>query len=793
MEKNNKKKKKYYYKNNNHNNHNNHGKKYYHNYYKKNKDKKKNDYVINNSEKEENILLSNKVQEQVEALEENNEIGEPRQVTQEVLNVNYDYEELEYSPIKKQKKTFGLMLKQNYKYALGLFLVVAVLFGVSYSFFSYSSVDSRMADIASGEVYVRVLEQSVTLTLDKMYPRTAEEARSRNDNYIDFTLKSKNTSEYDDINYSLNITNGEDVQGKTRINPEYLIVDLQEKVGNDYIYIQNAVPLSEFSFTGKVPINTTVEKTKEYRLRMWVSDVITISASDVNASYTPTQFANLYANFNVEVNSLDSEHVQSFSEMIAEKAATANYIASYSDVISSSPNQSYTTQDQISTSADKETVYYYTGEDALANANVLFAGYCWQIIRTTDNGGMKLLYNGVAVNNKCETTRTVTKGINGSNGTGTSLTSATLFGRSYDYNLATGEFTLEDSTGLPTSWNDSNYRDLIGTYTCKSNSSTCTTLYYVGDYKSSTEAYVASYTIGNVAHFSQLGTSAYNSNYRSPAFVGYMFNKVYDYIQDSKSGEYYSNAVWNGTMYVLSTGNSGTEPDVTHHYICDTDCTKVRFYYNSTSNYILLENGKTIEDALKEMINYKTNANDADESINVYNSAIKGYLDNWYKKNLTTHASYLDSNAVYCNDRSIINLGGWNSNGTSLTETLNFYQYNVNNNLNCVNVTDRFSTINSKAKLDYPIGILTEPERTLMTNAYTNIEQNYWALSPRYFSATYANVRYVYTSGGSSYNLVHYSNGVRAVITLKPSTILVDGTGTYTDPYIVGPIVTREN
>jgi len=30
------------------------------------------------------------------------------------------------------------------------------------------------------------------------------------------------------------------------------------------------------------------------------------------------------------------------------------------------------------------------------------------------------------------------------------MSAATLFGRSYDYNLTTGEFTIEDSTGLPT-------------------------------------------------------------------------------------------------------------------------------------------------------------------------------------------------------------------------------------------------------------------------------------------------------------------------------------------------------
>jgi len=41
----------------------------------------------------------------------------------------------------------------------------------------------------------------------------------------------------------------------------------------------------------------------------------------------------------------------------------------------------------------KQDIYYYHGK--ATNNNVSFAGYCWKIIRTTDTGGVKLLYNGV--------------------------------------------------------------------------------------------------------------------------------------------------------------------------------------------------------------------------------------------------------------------------------------------------------------------------------------------------------------------------------------------------------------
>ena len=389
------------------------------------------------------------------------------------------------------------------------------------------------------------------------------------------------------------------------------------------------------------------------------------------------------------------------------------------------------------------------------------------------------------------------------------MSAATLFGRSYDYDLERGEFTIENSTGLPTSWttNDNNsngtadYKELIGTYTCLSNLDTCSTLYYVGSINpsNSAQAYVAKYTIGDVAHFSQMGTSAFNPNNYSPAMVGYMFNTEYDYKQGSKSGEYYTTATWNGTTYDLTSSNNGSVPDVEHHYICDTDCTKVRYYYYSTNCYILLENGTTVEDAIYKMtgngtVETKSKTINANYELNNYNSAMKGYLDNWYKKNLTGYTSFLDGTSVYCNDRSIRELGGWNpTNSPSLTTTLNFYQYSANSDLNCVNEWDRFATTNTKAELTYPIGLLTEPERNLMTANFAKTGQNYWGASPNNFSSSSAYVRDVGATGGSDVNTVRNSFGARGVVSLRPGTKLEKGTGTYNDPYIVGPLVTRVN
>ena len=48
--------------------------------------------------------------------------------------------------------------------------------------------------------------------------------------------------------------------------------------------------------------------------------------------------------------------------------------------------------EMASTKNDTYPIYYYRG--AVTNNNVKFAGFCWKAIRTTDTGGVKLIYNG---------------------------------------------------------------------------------------------------------------------------------------------------------------------------------------------------------------------------------------------------------------------------------------------------------------------------------------------------------------------------------------------------------------
>ena len=48
-------------------------------------------------------------------------------------------------------------------------------------------------------------------------------------------------------------------------------------------------------------------------------------------------------------------------------------------------------------------VYYYRGDADKVNNNIIFNNMCWKIIRTTENNGVKIIYNGTPIDGKCET------------------------------------------------------------------------------------------------------------------------------------------------------------------------------------------------------------------------------------------------------------------------------------------------------------------------------------------------------------------------------------------------------
>ena len=186
---------------------------------------------------------------------------------------------------------------------------------------------------------------------------------------------------------------------------------------------------------------------------------------------------------------------------------------------------------------------------------------------------------------------------------------------------------------------------------------------------------------------------------------------------------------------------------------------------------------------------------------NTTNSSIKGVLDNWYSSNLASYADKISKEAGFCGDREMASGYSWSSQPSS---TIYYAGYgrlvqnssSVNPTFKCSNSNDLYTTSSSSKgnkKLTNPIGLITADEVVMgglpwsgsTTSNYLYTGQHYWTMSPYYFfSAGYAYVFIVYSSGLLSNSGVHNAWGVRPVINLS-ADVKVTGSGTSSDPFVV--------
>ena len=511
-------------------------------------------------------------------------------------------------------------------------------------------------------------------------------------------------------------------------------------------------------------------KSKKLTIKAWI-------AEDIDISLLPSADTPITLTFNLQYIQSEEDAPPDATKMIINLASTNSCIEKYTGDVT----------DSVGVTNTAENVYFNKCED---KRNIIFNNMCWKMIRTTETGGIKMIYNGEVVDGKCESSRGDHKGIVGATGSTQTLNGSYLYGSSFTYDTTNNTFTLVDT--ITSTWSDSTYENLIGKYTCRNTTETCTTIYNVNSYSSNTTAYTSSYTIRDT-NYAQIGDSPFNANNYSPAMVGYMFNKVYNYVASSPptSGSLMGNDVSysNGTYTLLPADGEtelGTTKDSTHHYTCNNTtgtCSKVRYYYKG-NYYIELDGVTNIEAAVNEML--------YNDDVNKYNSNIKGIIDNWYAQNLSDK-TYMLEDTVFCNSRNMTNqnITGWNKDG-SLFEAMLFKNNDLSiKDLTCANLTDQFALENEKAKLIYPVGLLQNEDGN-NTNIRYNITGEDWVMlailsfGSNSSSNNYAYIRIVSSSGGNTVNSpVYYSYGIRPVVSLASGNTIVSGSGSMTDPWII--------
>ena len=235
-----------------------------------------------------------------------------------------------------------------------------------------------------------------------------------------------------------------------------------------------------------------------------------------------------YLNFNFDVYVPDVLY-----EMMAYNSRGTDQSLNFGSSPNTSTSGVYTME---STASDTYPVHYYRG--ILDNNNVLFANFCWKMVRTTDTGGVKLIYNGEPnEDGQCLSDRS--NHIGYGNKTTQTLSNNYYYGTSYTYDTSTSKFSLAGEL-TQTTWNETTGPTLIGKFTCKSATAdgTCSTLYQVASYNSASSAYV--FPLNTTTNYTQIGVSKFNTSYSSPADVGYMYDTRYT---DSSKGTSSSNVL----------------------------------------------------------------------------------------------------------------------------------------------------------------------------------------------------------------------------------------------------------
>ncbi len=401
-------------------------------------------------------------------------------------------------------------------------------------------------------------------------------------------------------------------------------------------------------------------------------------------------------------------------------------------------------------------IYYYRGD--INNNNVVFANYCWKIVRTTETGGTKLIYNGSAIKELQTVPLEKNEYVN--------ITDDINFPWNYDYTTK--------------KWNSTNKGDIA--------KSTTSTL---------------KFSISNSGHY----ILHYLASSESPK---YDYGKFYKDTTSTQIGSAYGGNNVSGTLD-LGTINSSTVIIAT--YTKDGSGNsyndEIVFWLEKevgSINRCTYTTGTATQLSSNSAFNPSGNVKYLGYMYDIsQNSTAKVVLDKWYEDNiLNKYDDYLED-TIWCNDKSESTLSGNNT----------YYGFGTRSILNkerpsliCTSIDDSYTTItgnNEKGNklLKYPIGLLTGDEAQLAGYAwYANNSstynktnylyngQNYWLMSPSYYYSTYPYGTFISSSGAIYSGTTNSSYGIRPVVSIKSDKKFTlqsnfEEAGTPANPYIV--------
>ena len=258
--------------------------------------------------------------------------------------------------------------------SISIFVVVMII-GVSYAMYGKSILGTKDTKVIAGDIYMRYINGET-----KEISMTPSDTYNEGD-YYEFTISGKNTSNKDII-YDIVLNHGEELASpKIRLDDKYLRFRLVTVDNNVETLVDTANQYSDITnkklYVGTIPNTNNYNVT--YRLYVWVNGVIVGNVP--NANYSETNWPNVYANLKVDVNGNFVEREADLSA--SKKVLKAAQLKGTTTGCTSAP---------LTWTDPEDNITYISGSKTCVDFNYLwYSGKMWRITAIYPDGAMKLV------------------------------------------------------------------------------------------------------------------------------------------------------------------------------------------------------------------------------------------------------------------------------------------------------------------------------------------------------------------------------------------------------------------
>ena len=267
--------------------------------------------------------------------------------------------------------------RQIAKISVFITSIFVIFISITYAFITQTLTGTKEVVINAG-VLDLVLEEENAITISDALPMYDQVGMIQEDVFV-FRLVNKTSNP---TNYVLKLS---------KINAD------NELSPSDVKYYLTKEGVGEPKLLSSLPTDGTVDSgtiagsdTIDYTLRLWINSAVT----------DETAIAGKTLSYKIDAEASQEIAKVSFTDELENKVQESTSTFPNFKQISSETNgrgiYKYT--------EDGEDIYYWRGNiDAVATEengignHVIFGGYCWEMVRTTKTGGIKMIYDGTPV------------------------------------------------------------------------------------------------------------------------------------------------------------------------------------------------------------------------------------------------------------------------------------------------------------------------------------------------------------------------------------------------------------